>query len=96
MLHAPHTNYKFKDDMDVFSPLADVQPITPSLGNWWDDKDEAHKESAPNGNNSMLFSTCTRRFPFTEGNTLAHAVSDWRMTATSNQVNTFITKMHVQ
>ncbi|XP_059298693.1 protein NEDD1-like [Lycium ferocissimum] len=33
-LHAPHN---FKDDMDVFSPLVEVRPITPSFDELWDD-----------------------------------------------------------
>ena len=86
MLQAPHSNYKFKDDMDVFSPLADVQPITPSLGNWWDDKDETKKDAAPSDNNPTLLSFSTTRFPFTEGNAHPHPISDWKTNAASSQV----------
>ncbi|XP_057484234.1 LOW QUALITY PROTEIN: protein NEDD1-like [Actinidia eriantha] len=37
-LHAPRS-YNFKDDMDVFSPLVEVQPITPSLDKLWNEQE---------------------------------------------------------
>ncbi|KAJ6830884.1 protein NEDD1 [Iris pallida] len=79
-LQAPRPSYNFKDDMDVFSPLVDVQPITPSLGNWWDDNDEAKKSTAVTEKKSAL-----PRFPFTEGNSEPHPISDWRSTVVSKQ-----------
>ncbi|CAL9180671.1 unnamed protein product [Musa hybrid cultivar] len=83
-LQAPRS-YDLKDDMDVFSPLVDVQPITPSLGSWWDDHDEVKKDKEAIDKKSALFSSSTRRFPFPEGNTDSHPISDWRSTATSRQ-----------
>ncbi|XP_008777699.1 protein NEDD1 [Phoenix dactylifera] len=85
-LHAPRSSYNLKDDdMDVFSPLVDVQPITPSLGNWWDDRDEATKDNMPNDKKSAVFPSSLRRFPFTEGSTDSHPISDWRSNSTSKQ-----------
>ncbi|KAL3685611.1 hypothetical protein R1sor_003633 [Riccia sorocarpa] len=44
--HTPHRfNYSTKDDMEVFSPLVDVQPITPSLSSYYDGTDEYKKEA---------------------------------------------------
>ena len=43
-LYAPRFMYNFKDDMEVFSPLVDVQPITPSLNKLWNDHEGAKKE----------------------------------------------------
>ncbi|KAL3839767.1 hypothetical protein ACJIZ3_024358 [Penstemon smallii] len=42
-LNAPKS-YNFKDDMEVFSPLVEVQPITPSLDKLWDDHDRQKKD----------------------------------------------------
>lgn len=72
--------------MDVFSPLVDVQPITPSLGNWWDEHDEAKKDSALADKKSTLFSTSTRKFAFNDGNIDGHPISDWRTSSNSKQV----------
>lgn len=38
-LQTPHDTYTSKDDMEVFSPLVDVQPITPSLSSFYDAND---------------------------------------------------------
>lgn len=86
-LHATRSTYNLKDDdMDVFSPLVDVQPITPSLGNWLDDRDEATKDNMPNDNKSAVFPSSVRRFPFSEGSTDSLPISDWRSSSTSKQV----------
>lgn len=86
-LHAPRTSYNFNDDMEVFSPLVDVQPITPSLGNWWDDRDEAKKDNALiEKKTSLLFPSSARKFPFMEdGNLSPHSISDWKSNSTSRQ-----------
>ncbi|KAL0359245.1 UNVERIFIED_CONTAM: protein NEDD1 [Sesamum angustifolium] len=42
-LHAPRS-YNFKDDMEVFSPLVEVQPITPTLDKLWDNHDGSKKD----------------------------------------------------
>ncbi|KAJ6798799.1 protein NEDD1 [Iris pallida] len=79
-LQALRPSYNLKDDMDVFSPLVDVQPITPSLGNWWNDNDEAKKSTAAIDKKSTL-----PRFPFTGDNTEHHPISDWRSTMVTKQ-----------
>ncbi|XP_010923208.3 protein NEDD1 [Elaeis guineensis] len=85
-LQAPRSSYNLKDDdMDVFSPLVDVQPITPSLGNWWDDHDEAKKVNVPGEEKSAAFPSSVRRFPYSEGSTDSHPISDWRSSSTSKQ-----------
>lgn len=84
-LHPPRSGYSVKDDMDVFSPLVDVQPITPSLGNWWDDND-AKKDTAPIDKNSSVLPVSVRRFPFTEGISDPHPISDWRSSTISKEV----------
>ncbi|ONK62031.1 uncharacterized protein A4U43_C08F36080 [Asparagus officinalis] len=83
-LHAPHSGYDTKDDMDVFSPLVDVQPITPSLSNWWDEND-AKKDNALLDKKSSILAASSRRFPFTEGNSDSHPTSDWLSDTTSKQ-----------
>lgn len=66
-----------KDDMEVFSPLVDVQPITPSMSSYWDTGgggDEFKKEIAAHGADSTLrktgwgspTSSVVRRFPSVE------------------------------
>lgn len=85
-LQAPRNSHKLKDDMDVFSPLVDVQPITPSLGNWWDDKDEAKKDGIAGEKRSTLFSSSIRKHSYAEGNLDSHPISDWRSNSSSDQV----------
>ncbi|KAH7672812.1 protein NEDD1 protein [Dioscorea alata] len=82
-LQAPRTNYSIKDDMDVFSPLADVQPITPSIGSQFDDHDEARKDSATVNKRSALYAASVRRY--VEGNMDPHPISDWTSNLTSRQ-----------
>ncbi|KAG0628403.1 hypothetical protein M758_1G024200 [Ceratodon purpureus] len=58
-----------KDDMEVFSPLVDVQPITPSITGYWDGGgagDEFNKDMAALGGDSRRTSwgiPSVRRFP---------------------------------
>ena len=68
-----------------FSLLVDVQPITPSFGNWWDDND-AKKDTAPIDNMSSVLPASARRFPFTEGISDPHPISDRRSDTTSKLV----------
>ncbi|KAI0502354.1 hypothetical protein KFK09_017302 [Dendrobium nobile] len=84
-LQAPRGNFNLKDDMDVFSPLVDVQPITPSLGTLWDDHDEVKKDSVLLDKKSLAFPNTSRRFPFTDGDSDSHKISDWRSNTSSNQ-----------
>ncbi|CAN6238171.1 unnamed protein product [Urochloa humidicola] len=82
-LQAPRSNYNLKDDMDVFSPLVDVQPFTPSSGSWWDDhgSDDTKKDDKL-GEKKL---STTRKFSYVEGNDEPHPISDWRSTANSRQ-----------
>ncbi|OMO59116.1 hypothetical protein CCACVL1_25060 [Corchorus capsularis] len=77
-LHAPRSTYNFKDDMEVFSPLVDVQPITPSLDKLWDDNDGLKKPS------SLLFPS-SRRFAFADDGASDHPIFDWKSGSTSRQ-----------
>lgn len=86
-LQTTQANRNIKDDMDVFSPLVDVQPIMPSLDSWWDGQDEAKKHGLQNEKSSPISSTW--RFPYSEANTEQHTpISDWRSSSASVQVNT--------
>ncbi|XP_020599101.1 protein NEDD1 [Phalaenopsis equestris] len=82
-LQAPRGNFNLKDDMDVFSPLVDVQPITPSLGSLWDDHDEEKKDSVLLDKKSLALPSTSRRFPFTDGDSDSHKISDWRSSIAS-------------
>lgn len=86
-LHAPRTSYNPKDDMEVFSPLVDVQPITP-LDKLWDDhegskKDHLRIDKKPS---SHIFPSSSRRFPFAEDGPNDHPIFDWKASSTSRQV----------
>ncbi|GJN11762.1 hypothetical protein PR202_ga29979 [Eleusine coracana subsp. coracana] len=85
-LQAPRGNYNLKDDMDVFSPLVDVQPFTPSSGSLWDEQgsDDTKKYDKP-GEKKL---STTRKFPYIEGNNEPHPMSDWRSIANSRQDGT--------
>ncbi|KAL5126791.1 Protein NEDD1 [Glycine soja] len=80
-LHAPRASYNFKDDMEVFSPLVDVQPLTPSL---WDEngikKDNLFSDRKP-----LLFPSSSRRFSNSEDGTSDHPISDWKSGSTTKQ-----------
>ncbi|KAH0457621.1 hypothetical protein IEQ34_012936 [Dendrobium chrysotoxum] len=94
-LQAPRGNFNLKDDMDVFSPLVDVQPITPSLGSLWDDHDEVKKESVLLDKKSLALPNTSRRFPFTDGDSDSHKISDWRSNASSKQDDALASPMAV-
>ncbi|KAJ7964582.1 protein NEDD1 [Quillaja saponaria] len=85
-LHAPRSSYNLKDDMEVFSPLVDVQPITPSLDKLWDDNDGAKKDNlfADKKPSSLLFPS-SRRFPYTEEGGSDHPIFDWKSGSISKQ-----------
>ncbi|KAK9283124.1 hypothetical protein L1049_011355 [Liquidambar formosana] len=88
-LHAPRSSYNLKDDMEVFSPLVDVRPITPTLDKLWDDHDGAKKDHLPVDKkpSSLLFPS-SRRFPFTEDGVNDHPIFDWKSSSTSRQDDT--------
>ncbi|KAK0592192.1 hypothetical protein LWI29_014943 [Acer saccharum] len=89
-LHAPRSSYNFKDDMEVFSPLVEVQPITPSLDKLWDDHDGAKKDHLHNDKkpSSLLFPSSSRRFPYAEDGANDHPIFDWKTSSTSKQDDT--------
>ncbi|XP_027187732.2 LOW QUALITY PROTEIN: protein NEDD1 [Cicer arietinum] len=80
-LHAPRGSYNFKDDMEVFSPLVDVPPITPSL---WDENG-AKKDNLFSDRKPMLFPSSSRRFPSSEEVISDHPISDWKSGSTAKQ-----------
>lgn len=88
-LQAPRCNFNLKDDMDVFSPLVDVQPITPSPGSLWDDHDEVKKDLVLLDKKSLALPNASRRFPFTDGASDSHRLSDWRSSTASKLDDTF-------
>ena len=86
-LHAPRSTFNFnKDDMEVFSPLVDVHPITPSLDKVWDDHDRLKKDSVDKKPSSLLFPSSGRRFP-SDDVLSDHPISDWKPSAASKQVS---------
>ncbi|EEF38164.1 protein with unknown function [Ricinus communis] len=88
-LNAPRSSYNFKDDMDVFSPVVDVQPITPSLDKLWGDNEGAKKDNlSVDKKPSSLFSSSSRRFPFSEDGANDHPIFDWKTSSTSRQDET--------
>ncbi|GMG99279.1 hypothetical protein Nepgr_001119 [Nepenthes gracilis] len=80
-LHASRS-YNFTDDMEVFSPLVDVQPLIPSLDKLWNELDGTKKdqpEKAP-----QLFSG--RGVPLSEeGGANLHPVFDWKSSSIPKQ-----------
>ncbi|GAV70309.1 WD40 domain-containing protein [Cephalotus follicularis] len=86
-LHALRSSYNFKDDMEVFSPLVEVQPITPSLDKLWVDHEGAKKDRLPIDKkpSSLLFPSSFRRFPFGDDGTNDHPIFDWKSNSTSRQ-----------
>ncbi|OMO53388.1 hypothetical protein COLO4_36753 [Corchorus olitorius] len=80
-LHAPRSTYNFKDDMEVFSPLVDVQPITPSLDKFWNDNDGSKKPSP------LLFPS-SRRFAFADDGASDHPIFDWKSSSTTGSTST--------
>jgi protein NEDD1 len=81
-LHAPRGSYNFKDDMEVFSPLVDVTPITPSL---WDENG-VKKDSLFSDRKPMLFPSASQRFPSSEEVSSDHSIADWKSGPTAKQV----------
>ncbi|KAL2921969.1 Protein NEDD1 [Bienertia sinuspersici] len=81
-LHAAR-NYNFKDDMDVFSPLVDVQPITPSHDRLWNEPDGSRKDQPVDKKTSPLF--LNRKFMVSEGVNDVHPIFDWKPGPVSKQ-----------
>nr|POF22506.1 isoform 2 of protein nedd1 [Quercus suber] len=89
-LQAPRSSYNFKDEMEVFSPLVDVQPITPSLDKLWDDHEGTKKDHllVDKRPPSLLFPSSTRRFPIADDSGNDHPIFDWKSSSTSKQDDT--------
>ncbi|GKU92014.1 hypothetical protein SLEP1_g5801 [Rubroshorea leprosula] len=85
-LQPPRTSYNFKDDMDVFSPIVNVEPITPSL---WDDNEGAKKDhlAFDKKPSSVFFPSASRRFHAEDGAS-DHPISDWKSSSASTQDDT--------
>lgn len=82
-LHAPQ-GQNVKDDMDVFSPLVEVQPLTPStLDKLWDDHDGSKKDQ--DRNPSFGFPSQKYGLP-NEGVSNNHPIIDWKSNSASKQV----------
>ncbi|XVE99646.1 hypothetical protein REPUB_Repub03eG0217900 [Reevesia pubescens] len=87
-LHALRSTYNFKDDMKVFSPLVDVQPITPSLDKLWNDHEGAKKEHLLTEKKPLyLLFPSSRRFAFADG-VSDHPIFDWKSSSMSQQDDT--------
>ncbi|XP_028063775.1 protein NEDD1-like [Camellia sinensis] len=73
--------------MKVFSPLVEVQPITPSLDKLWDQHEGAKKDHLRvDKKPSLLFPSSNRRFPLSEeGGGSDHPIFDWKPSSTSKQ-----------
>ncbi|KAF3780285.1 NEDD1 protein [Nymphaea thermarum] len=89
-LQAVRTEYNLKDDMEVFSPLVDVQPITPSLSSWHDDRDDAKIDYLLNDKKSsfLLPSASSKRHAYSEGGEDIHSVLDVKSDASYRQEDT--------
>ncbi|GLT89098.1 hypothetical protein SLE2022_070980 [Rubroshorea leprosula] len=85
-LQPPRTSYNFKDDMDVFSPIVNVEPITASL---WDDNEGAKKDhlAFDKKPSSLFFPSASRRF-LAEDGASDHPISDWKSSSASTQDDT--------
>ncbi|KAE9596163.1 hypothetical protein Lal_00030916 [Lupinus albus] len=81
-LHAPRSSYNLKDDMEVFSPLVDVQPFTPSM---WDESGTKKDMFADRKPSMMLFPSSSRRFPNSEEGNIDHPILDWKSGSIAKQ-----------
>lgn len=88
-LHAPRSSYNLKDEMELFSPLVDVQPITPIFDKSWDDPERSKKEHLLSDKkpSSLLFPSSARRFPYSKDGSIDHPILDWKPSSTSEQVS---------
>ncbi|OIW02699.1 hypothetical protein TanjilG_29475 [Lupinus angustifolius] len=82
-LRAQSSSYNFKDDMDLFSPLVDVQPFTPSL---WDQNGTKKDGMFADRKSPMtLFPSSSRRFPNSEEGSIDHPVLEWKSGSIAKQ-----------
>lgn len=96
-LHAPRSSYNFKDDMEVFSPLVDVQPITPSLDKLWDDHNGSKKDNPFDKKPlSMLFPSSSRRFSSIEDGASDHPIFNWKSSSSKQVLLISLTIFYIQ
>ncbi|CAM8992128.1 unnamed protein product [Rhodiola kirilowii] len=76
-----------KDGMDVFSPLGDVHPVTPSLDKLWDDHEGTKKGRLPadKRHSSRLLPPSILRIPIKEEGANGHPTFDHKSSSTSKQ-----------
>ncbi|KAI7735086.1 hypothetical protein M8C21_004955 [Ambrosia artemisiifolia] len=78
-LHAPRGS-TFKDDMDVFSPLVEVKPVTPSFDKLFEGtKNDFNKKTA------LLFPSSKRFSLATDVGSNSQSIFDWKPSLTSVQ-----------
>ncbi|KAH6769184.1 hypothetical protein C2S51_014520 [Perilla frutescens var. frutescens] len=79
-LHAPQNNAK--DDMEVFSPIVEVQPLRPSFDKLWDNHDGSEKDQ----DRKPAFLFPSRRFGLSEeGASDTNPIPEWRSNSASQQ-----------
>ncbi|XP_071732797.1 protein NEDD1-like isoform X3 [Rutidosis leptorrhynchoides] len=85
-LHAPR-GFNYKDDMDVFSPLVEVQPITPSFDKLFEGiKNEFDKKT------SLLFPSSKRLPLATDVGSDPQSIFDWKPPSTMDDSRTPISQ----
>lgn len=91
-LRAPHSIHNLNDDMDVFSPLVDVQPLTPTtFDKLWNDQEGAKKDYLPSDKKPMSLFSSPRTSFIAEGEGNDHSIDNWKSNSTSRQVWYFYT-----
>ncbi|KAK1355271.1 Transducin/WD40 repeat-like superfamily protein [Heracleum sosnowskyi] len=81
-LKATHS-YNLKDDMDLFSPVQEIKPMTPTPDKSWDDNLGTRKNY---DKKSSLAFPASLRFPLPEdGSNDLHPISDWKSGSNSKQ-----------
>ncbi|XP_051123064.1 protein NEDD1 [Andrographis paniculata] len=85
-LHA--SSRTFKDEMEVFSPLVEVQPMTASIDKFWEKDDGSKKEL----DRKPSFLLNSRRFGFSDkGANDSLPISDWKSGSAAKQDDTHST-----
>jgi len=81
-LHATRS-CNLEDDMKVFSPLVEVQHITPSLDKLWNDREGSKYDQFGGKKASSIFPN--PKFSISEGVDL-NATFDWKLSSVTKQV----------
>ncbi|KAL8093506.1 hypothetical protein AgCh_035397 [Apium graveolens] len=75
--------YNLKDDMDLFSPVQEIKPMTPDSDKPWDDNLGTRKNY--DKKSSLAFAS-SLRFPLPEeGNNDLHSILEWKSGSNSKQ-----------